>query len=208
MYAVHRIPGSSRLFWLAILVVGACGRPADERVDSTADTARAPTARAAGPSAATFVSRGACPFECCVYGRWTLRTIAQLRPAPRVDGPARDLAPGAVVSADSGVVVVDPIGLLEVTAAAPMPRLGDSLRAQPGDTVELLDYIGEGIRRVRLRGRELEVEEFWRYTDARGVRMLREPVQHWWVFMTDSASRASGWVLMDSVRVAGADACG
>lgn len=209
MYARPRIPGSTRLLCFAVLIAAACGRPTDEHPRDTAagmTSSANPSARAF--PAGAYVSRGACPFECCVYGRWSLRTGALLRSAPGRLDSIRVLPSGTVVSADSGLVVVNPVGLLELSAAPPTPSLGDSLRAQPGDTVELLDYIGEGIRRVRLRGRELEVEEFWRFRDTPVGRVLREPVQHWWVFMTDSASHASGWVLMDSVQVSGADACG
>ena len=201
----------ARVAALAV-ALAACGdRGGASGSDTTAagGTAQGDTAAAAEERVPReFVARGACPFECCVYGEWTLRTDATLREsAARSSEIVTTLTEGTTVRADSGMVIVRP-GLLVMTRTSPRANLGDTVTFQPGDTVELLDYVGEGFRRVRWHGRELQVEEFWRYSDSTAARVLREPEQHWWAYFTHPSSQRRGWVLMDSVRVRGADACG
>ena len=155
-----------------------------------------------------YVARGACPFECCVYGDWTLLTAALLRSAPGASDSAGVLPPNTPIRADSGLAVVNPVGLAVVEQSPAKGIFEDTINLRVGDTLELLDYEGEGYRNVRVRGRRLLLTEYWSAeTDAKhGIRLVRKPESRWWVHATAGARR--GWMLMDSVRVRGADACG
>src|SRR5437667_798785 len=158
----------------------------------------------------TFVVHGACPFECCRYGHWRLESTVVLPAAPQRDADSAGvLAAGPGVRADSGVVVMHPVGLALVISPPTASGEGDSLPFAVGNTVGTLNYEGEGYAKVRLHGRELSVNiDGWDTLGTKGVRIIRRPVQAWWVHMTDSTTKQRGWVLMDGVRVEGSDACG
>ena len=157
-----------------------------------------------------YVVHGACPFECCQYGQWRLRNSVTLRASPTQGSPGVGLlAAGAAVRADSGIVVLHPTGLAVVIGPSTQPVEGDSTPFAVGDTVEVLNYQGEGFSKVRWRGRELSVSTAgWDTVGSNGIRVVRRPRQSWWVHMTDSATASRGWVLMDHVGADGADACG
>jgi hypothetical protein len=106
------------------------------------------------------------------------------------------------VRADSGVVIMNTIGLGVVVTEPPpmsgMPRIAD--------TVEILNTAGEGVHRVRWHGLEFEL------SDA-ALQVIREPAQSWWVYVTDLESRRSGWMLVSGTtaepnQAAGANTCG
>ena len=71
------------------------------------------------------------------------------------------------------------------------------LDLQPGDSLTVLGYLGEGLRRVRLRGRTLYVPEFW--PESTGDRaanegvLVRRPHTRWWVHVTAGRGRR-GWI--------------
>ena len=67
---------------------------------------------------------------------------------------------------------------------------------------------GEGYWRVRHRGALLDAEQNWDSLGSRGAKLLRKPSQAWWVLLTEPQSGTTGWILMDGVRIDGADACG
>src|SRR5512143_185034 len=157
----------------------------------------------------TYVAHGACPFECCQYGDWLFQTSVTIRRTPnsRSDSVGMVLA-GDSAHADSGLVVVHPIGFALIIGPVYQPPEQDSVAFQPGDTVELLDYEGEGYEHVRWRGRVLSVStERWDSTGRSGARVIRMPGEAWWVHVTPRTAHP-GWVLMTNVRVLGYDRCG
>ena len=109
--------------------------------------------------------------------------------------------------ADSGFVLVHPIGLAVILGPV-SPLDEDSVSLQRGDTVELLDYEGEGYQHVRWHGRILTVStERWDSTGRSDARVVREAGEAWWVHVTPRTGRP-GWVLMTKVDVLGYDGCG
>ncbi|MDP3772687.1 MAG: hypothetical protein Q8Q85_00300 [Gemmatimonadales bacterium] len=111
------------------------------------------------------------------------------------------VSPREVILADSGIVVVTPIGLAVVDSAVDDPESDFSFAA--GDTLFLLDYLGEGLRRIRVREETLRVSEFWDSTGRHGARLLRPPLQIWWVHVTLDPPGVRGWILMTTDVVAG-----
>lgn len=153
----------------------------------------------------TIVVQRACPFECCTYRDWELLTGAPLRAGPgRSADSLAFLAAGTPVKADSGLVVMNPPGLVVITGTPPKLLMAGDVPFKRGDTLVILNHIGEGMRRVRWKDREMEIDEYWR-TPGQGARVIRPAVQHWWTHVTTDLHR--GWILMDSVRVKGADRC-
>lgn len=156
-----------------------------------------------------LMRRGACPFECCVYGEWRAESAIPLvpRPAETPSAGSSTLEPGAAFQADSGHVRVTGLALVAVTEwVAPMPQR----RLEPGDTLVLLDYVGEGFHSAWLDGEFVEVSDFWSSaTDRPRGEVIGEHSSEWWVHAT-SSSGTSGWFRADApgVEIAGADACG
>src|SRR6266498_320350 len=73
-----------------------------------------------GSSSATdsVIVPGACPFECCQYGNWELRTVAALKSSTSASAlTIAHLTVGTHVHADSGIVVMSPAGLVVATRA-------------------------------------------------------------------------------------------
>ena len=157
----------------------------------------------------SFVVHGVCPFECCQYGQWRLATAVTLRARPEQGADSvGTVVAGRRVRADSGVVVLSPVGLAVVMGPSVRRTYDDSTPFSVGDTIEVLNYEGEGFSKVRWHGQELSVRTAsWDSIGSNGVRLIRPPVSSWWVHMTDSATVARGWVLMTNVRADGADAC-
>lgn len=160
---------------------------------------------------APYVIPGACPFECCRYGKWTVLGGVALRAAQSSDAPVvGHVASGTAVLADSGDVIVDTIGVVAMTGMTSDLESGRTFAK--GDTLLLLDYQGEGYRGAWLRGHSISVADFWSETGVNGAKLVRAPHAAWWAHL--SVPRAGdtlrGWVNMtaDSVRVSGSDACG
>lgn len=150
---------------------------------------------------------GACPFECCVYGEWEAESRIALLSEPRAGaGPAGELAPGTSFQADTGFVRVTQASLVAVTdTVTPLP----DRQLQPGDTLVLLDYVGEGFHNAWLDGEFVEVADFW--SSATGQprgEVIGDHQSEWWVHA--STSDGEGWFRADApgVELGGVDACG
>jgi hypothetical protein len=81
-----------------------------------------------------------------------------------------------------------------------------------GDTLYLLDSMGEGFFHTRYKGRVYESSgAAWFGGGPPGsttsARLVRGAESDWWVHITLSDGRV-GWIMMDDIRVDGADACG
>ena len=83
--------------------------------------------------------------------------------------------------------------------------------AAAGDTLLILDKVGEGFRRVWLDGAVLQTDAVSGLVPEGGVPaadILVEPRQEWWVRIRTGDGR-TGWLWMDRTpRMEGADACG
>src|SRR5205085_770926 len=136
-----------------------------------------------------YIVRGVCPFECCRYGNWTVMRGGALRSEPsRTADSVGSVGPGAAVHTDQGVMVLHPPGIAVV-----VPDTSNNSSGPPvGDTVQVITYTGAKVSRVRWHNQELEMN--WS-----GLRMTREPLQRWWVHMTDPTNGTEGWMLMGGI---------
>jgi len=156
----------------------------------------------AGPE---YIAHGVCPYQCCTYGSSTMILPGTLRASPTFysDSLARVVA-GSRIHTDSGIVIMNPTGLAVVVEEASGFRVGD--------TVEILNSVREGVHRMRVHGEEFEATTTELGRTAGWLRIIREPVQYWWIYMTDSTSGKSGWMRMGGVTAGvneplHADAC-
>ena len=169
---------------------------------------------------APYVVSG-CPFECCRYGAWRFALPVALRTRPRADAPITARVPArARVRGDSGHVRVTTIGRVAADRDFVDPDGGG--RYIGGDTILVLDYLGEGFFHVWVRGerRQLLLADVLSGfgppvpNEARALRELEAPVSEWWVHVTAPPAKRGGaarrgWVLVtDDLDIRGADSCG
>lgn len=170
----------------------------------------------------------ACPGECCHYGTWRFVTPAEVRGEPhRAATVVARIGAGHRVRADSGLVRIDTIGLAVVRRDFRDADAGHAYRG--GDTLLVLDYLGEGFSNVWVHGerRQLSLLEMRlkgapvTQPDTATLVELRPAAQEWWAHVTLAPRRAGrrpgsgaprareGWVNMTGdVHVNGADSCG
>ena len=132
-----------------------------------------------------FVDRGACPFECCTYRDWTVDKVTAVRSAMR-DGAsiAFRLRKGERVKGVTGVVTTSEPGEVRVLKRTKIGKFN----AQPGDTLYLLTYVGEGFHRVWYKGKITEEETY----DKTIFRQIKAPKSVWWVKVRNSRGQ-TGW---------------
>ncbi|MGH7577529.1 MAG: hypothetical protein ACREM1_20690 [Longimicrobiales bacterium] len=154
-----------------------------------------------------LLRRGACPFECCIYRNWEatgeIPVVAQERgTAP----PVFTIDAGERFRADSGNVHVTSIAVVPVTDSVGDPPYWSF---GPGDTLVVLDYVGEGFYNVWHDGSVVEVPTFWSSGPIEeGEGSLGQHAAEWWVHITMSDGR-TGWIRADTApQINGADACG
>ena len=216
---------SRRLSVLLVFLMAACadapppgGAPSEGREPDNADTVAAAPAEPVDTSTTgrwlaqlpegTLVRSGACPFECCLYGDWIAESGISLRASPEQEAATvGELEPATVFAADSGFVGVTGIALVAVSEpVSPMP----DRELTPGDTLLLLDYVGEGFYNAWLDGEEVQVADFWSSaTDRPRGEVIGNHQTEWWVHAT-APDGTSGWFRADvpGVELGNVDACG
>jgi hypothetical protein len=94
-----------------------------------------------------YVASGACPFECCMYGKWTATAATTLHREPGTSEIVGTIQPGEV-DALGGEMRLLPTPVLVRNSVAGY----DEEVAEPGSIVFLLDYQGEGHGNVWIDG--------------------------------------------------------
>jgi hypothetical protein len=160
---------------------------------------------------------GACPFECCHYGTWTVKADTTILQERRDGAPKRFIASkGTRVEGVTGVVVTTRFG----RAVAERERTIGLRRIalKPRDEVLLLHDMGEGVWKYWLQGGEDEEflpdpENCARSADrsptmyAQCAVQARElPTITWWVKVRNRDG-AEGWTRQVE-RFGNVDACG
>ena len=177
-----------RVFAAATLAVLACTQ--------TLSWAQAPQ----GPPV-PFEDEGACPSEGCAYGAWTARQpVVALRERQRGARVAFTIFKGGTVTALTGVVVTIKAGRVLFRMPHEMNSLSGRLRVEPGQTLYLLTYQGEGLTKAWFDGRlydQLDGSDFFNAACEDDPvrcagRIVERPQSEWWV-QVRSAARRVGW---------------
>lgn len=144
---------------------------------------------------------GACPFEGCVYRTWTANRAVVVRTQRRSEASvAFRLAKGARVQALTGVVVTHKAGRVEFPKPVELGTELGPLRIQPGETLYLLTYQGEGYTKAWFRGRvydNLDGSSFFNgacetFPERCVGKIVERPTRIWWVQVQDARKRV-GW---------------
>lgn len=163
---------------------------------------------------------GACPFECCVYREWLAESDIPVLAEPRADGAVLTTIPsGERFQADTGFVRVTSPQLVVVSAPVEAYRIGPDapVGGEPasfaaGDTLLVLDYVGEGYFNVLRAGELYSTPQFWpgedgwpSGEDVKG-EVTGEYAAEWWVRVR-TGDGVEGWIDSYGAAVGDADAC-
>lgn len=158
---------------------------------------------------AVYVDKGACPFECCVYGAWkaTADTVLYAKPdkKSRIIGKCTG---GSNVTALTGEVH---------TLAGKFTVKKQFETYRPGDILWVYTYTGEGNFKVWMQGRFIDVNlGFSPYGGSPGSRcelgsdcvgvLDKAMVTVWWIKIKTPDGK-TGWT-SESANFSGKDRCG
>src|SRR5947207_12837919 len=121
-----------------------------------------------------FIDKGACPFECCTYRQWDVKTPTIIRSAMKDNAPVSfRLNKGEKVLGMTGVVITTQPGEVKVLKKTKLGKLD----VKTGETLILLTNLGEGFHKVWYHGRIYQVDTI----DETKFKTIREPKAVWWV---------------------------
>lgn len=157
---------------------------------------------------------GACPFECCTYTTWTTSgETTVFAEADNIHSSDFTVPADTELEADRGHVTVRRPGRVAVRAEIDPDQYWGLDVTSPGDTLVVLDYIGEGHFHFWLQGEIHEgmlpgAPDAWTEPETEDLDWLEQPVTEWWAHVTLADGR-EGWLWMEHTpQVYGADACG
>ena len=143
---------------------------------------------------------GACPFEGCTYRDWIANGPVTVLTDRRADSPAAfTLAKDDHLTAITGIVITMKPGRVTFRKAAEMSSSAGMLRVEPGDTLYLLTYQGEGQSVAWFKGRLydwVDGSEFINGLCGRGRvcngTIVEMPQSVWWIRIR-SRQGLTGW---------------
>jgi hypothetical protein len=144
---------------------------------------------------------GGCPFETCVYQEWTAKARVDVRSGRRPsDSIVFSLRPGDRIQAVTGVLATIKPGRVQFKAPMDLESGAGPVHVQPGETLYILDYHGEGEATAWFKGRKYDRLDGAEFFDARCEKalsacngsILEWPQRVWWVQLR-SASGVIGW---------------
>lgn len=144
---------------------------------------------------------GACPFEGCVYREWIANARVDVRSGRQAnDRIVFSLKPGDKVQAVTGIVVTVKAGRVQFKVPVDLATSAGLVHVQPGETLYLLTYHGEGETTAWFKGRlydRLDGAEFFNaLCDDRPASCNRSifewPQRVWWVQLR-SLRGVMGW---------------
>ena len=156
-----------------------------------------------------YEDAGACPFEGCVYREWIANAPVVVKTSRRNDALiAFRLQKGERVQAITGVVVTEKPGRAQFRTAVDLtayPHTSDrpqpqSIHIEPGDTLFLLTYRGEGETAAWFKGRlydAVDASDLFNSacTDNRkscAGHIIDNPASVWWIQLKNKAGLI-GW---------------
>jgi hypothetical protein len=137
-----------------------------------------------------FEDPGACPFEGCVYREWTAKSVVDVLTERRKHTKvAFALEPGEKVTALTGVVITLKAGRAQFRESRTLKTDAGLVRIDPGETLYLLTYAGEGYTKAWLRGKlysGVDTVDFFNAVcdtqpDPCAGRIVEKAVAEWWV---------------------------
>ena len=157
-----------------------------------------------------YVMQPACPGEGCMYDEWlACGAVSVYRSLGDSTDPVSTLEANERFEVLTGAVVVDSPGIVAIMhPSRPVPYVEGEDIFQPGDTLYVLDYVGEGFYNTWFQGSFFETEQFWPGPDfftssdyVYGGSVVQEVGSSFWVQIR-SAEREEGWVDVSNTTLA------
>jgi hypothetical protein len=148
-----------------------------------------------------YVKKGACPFEGCMYGKWTLMEPAKLCEHQGLDSRVlADLKIGQTVEALTGEIHTTRYGEISVNKSRMLDTDKEKLILKPGDVLYDLEYLGEGFHRVWYKGKLYEIalgSDHLQDSDIPYGRIIAERRTNWWVNVRikGPGKGLNGWIV-------------
>ena len=148
-----------------------------------------------------FEDVGACPFEGCAYREWTAKEAIAVRTERRKTASITfRLKQGEKVTALTGIVMTVRPGRVQFRETTNLSTGSGQLRVDPGQTLYLLTYQGEGFTKAWFNGRlysNVDTKDFLngrcdREPSQCAGRVLEQPRTEWWVQVRNRFGRV-GW---------------
>lgn len=144
---------------------------------------------------------GACPFEGCIYRRWTaLRDVVTRADRSRESAPTAIIGKGQSVVAVTGVVITTRVGKLRATSDLELGSGRPHVTVRKGDIIYVLSYLGESAYRFWYRGQTYADHQYLEPTgDAErlivhgAVELIQPPLWNWWSWV-EKDDGTGGWV--------------
>lgn len=170
------------------------------------------------PLTLPFRSTGACPFECCHYGKWVAEKSVTLYKQPNLKSePVATLNPADIVTAKRGDVVTLTAGEVHVLRDTTVSDGKKTIAVRTGESIPILHSLGEGFWRVWLHGRasDLDLSDIPQPGAVMdepkdpALRFEKEPETDWYVEI-ELPNGKRGWTgeKMSGLPFCGMDACG
>lgn len=160
-----------------------------------------------------LVERPACPGEGCSFGEWlACDTVSVFLHEGDTTALAGRLLPGEPMTVHDGAVIVRTPGIVAVQRDGPrgFSQAGEVALA-PGDTVYVLNYLGEGVFNAWVRDTLMEVEVFWPWDDwlvgddhDYAGEVVQEADTEFWLRVA-APGGGEGFVLVDRAALAAAN---
>jgi hypothetical protein len=161
-----------------------------------------------------YLDWGACPFECCKYGRWIATRDVPSFSSRTTSSPAPSvIRKGERVVAETGVVVTTRLGRMVATRPIQLGEGRRRVAVPEGAVFYVLHYWGEGYFAYWYNGETYSDPRYLEPTSREpraiggsGALLLQTPEWAWWVRIRTRAGRTA-WV-QGNQGFDGADGCG
>ena len=161
-----------------------------------------------------YLDWGACPFECCKYGRWVATKDVRSFSSRTAGSPKPVVVrKGERVVAQIGVVVTTRLGRMVATRPIQLGEGRKRVAVPEGAIFYVLHYWGEGYFAYWYNGETYSDPRYLEPTsgeprsiEGSGARLLQTPEWEWWVRIRTRTGRIA-WV-QGNGGFDGADACG
>jgi hypothetical protein len=147
------------------------------------------------------VDRGACPFEGCVYREWTVnQPVAVLTERRHGAAIALQLQAKEKVTAITGVVLTVTPGRVQFSVPIDLNADARTIHVEPGETLYLLTYHGEGDFTAWFKGETLSHLDGVSFSngvcevipDRCQGKIIEQSTTEWWVQIRNRAGKI-GW---------------
>ena len=163
-----------------------------------------------------YEDAGACPFEGCVYGAWQANNTVRVRSTRSAKAAVVfTVRKGDTITALTGVVVTTSPGRVRFREPFDLSSSSGSVHVEPGDTLYLLTYGGEGFTKAWFKGKLYEGLDgstafFNAICDTEPSRcvgtIVERPQRTWWVSIRNMRGQV-GWT-NEPEQFSGKDALG